>query len=177
MTHDSQAIRAMFEGNPHPSILFDANGRAIDCNPAALAMIEASDKESRLRDINANRYEAVPEFQPDGHRSRPFSENIRQTLEKGHSAFETNLTLSGRQVPFHVICKRAAYGASFAVVACLTDLSRIRAAEAQIRQQSRLLQVINQVAVSLTRAAPRAFDAAVRDAMDMIGRAADVDRL
>ncbi|SBW06411.1 putative Histidine kinase [uncultured delta proteobacterium] len=57
------------------------------------------------------------------------------------------------------------------------DLSRVRQTQEKLQQQSRLFQAINLVAVGLAGAAPETFDAAVQDAMAMIGEAVDVDRL
>ena len=171
------ASRAMFESNPHPNILFDAGGEAIDCNPAAEKMAGYSGKEGFLRDINDKKHELLSEFQPDGRKSRPFAENILRAMELGTNAFETTLTIGGQPVSFYVICKRIAYGPSSVVVAYLTDLSAITAAQEELQKQSRLLQTINNVAMRLVSAVPDTFDEAVHEALAMIGEAADVDRL
>ncbi len=169
--------KAMFESNPHVNILFDEQGRVVDCNPVAIEVFGAGSKEAFQRHFRDKTVEWIPELQPDGRPSLSFEESFRLTMEQGSYAFETDLLINGKRTAFDIICKRIPYGRGNAMVAYLTDLSRIKQAQLEVRRQRDLLHTINEIAVRLVAAQPEAFEEAVRGAMRMIGEAADVDRL
>ncbi|MCC8193371.1 MAG: response regulator, partial [Deltaproteobacteria bacterium] len=171
-----EASKTMFESNPHPNILFTVQGKAVDCNPVTLEVFGASSKEEFTHNFNSGAYEFPPQASLEGCEWYPFMENFRLAMEQGRSAFETCLAINGSPTAFDVICKRIVNEKTF-VVAYLTDLTRIRRVQMELRKQSRLLHTINLVATSLVSASTENFDSMVHQAMRMIGEAADVDRV
>lgn len=169
--------KAMFQSDPHASLLFDGQGRMIDCNPAAVKILGASSKEDLLQ--NHDKIKAWFRTSPDDETtSLSFEKNCRLAIERDSGSLDAELLVKNKRTPFHVICRRVPDGESRGMmVVSLTDISRVRNVQRELRKQRDLLHTINEMTTNLVTAAPDDFERAVHEAMRMIGQAADVDRL
>ncbi|MBL9139008.1 MAG: PAS domain S-box protein [Verrucomicrobiales bacterium] len=85
LRESEQRFRRLFEDSADAILLFE-NDRFIDCNAAALAMLQMTDL-SQIR--GAPPRALSPEFQPDGRRSEEKAvEVIAEAFEKGSNLFE-----------------------------------------------------------------------------------------
>ena len=88
MEHDSfgEGMHLIMESVPMACTMMDVNGKVIYCNDEAPKMFGAQDKGEYIAKINAD---FMPEFQPDGTRSRvKMEENMKVALAEGASSFD-----------------------------------------------------------------------------------------
>ncbi len=173
----SEADKIIFKNAPHISLLFDGQGRLIDCNRAAVEAFGPESKDDVLPNFAATVKTWIPIRQGDENMPFSFAECFRQAMENGESSLEADMILRGRWIPFDVTCKRVPNGGSRVVAVYLTDISHTRRAQTELRKQRDLLYTINEFAAKLVTSTPVTFVGGVRDSMDMIGQAAGVDRL
>lgn len=165
--------RALFEKSPHVSLLFGADGELKDCNPVAANVFGEPSREELLRNFR----EKSSQWFLEGNGAVRVADAVRLTLKEGYREYETELALPQGRTAFEVICKRIPWRDSRAVVMYLTDLTRIRAAQRELRKERDLLHAINEIATCLVAADTDTFEEEIHKAMGMIARAADVDRL
>ena len=78
-------FRLIFERSLEPIVIFDVN-RIVDCNPAALSITGAADRQPL---VGASIEEISPEVQPDGQLSGEKARDIvKEVLKSGGSKFE-----------------------------------------------------------------------------------------
>ncbi|CAK7005834.1 MAG: hypothetical protein DELT_00231 [Desulfovibrio sp.] len=168
---------AMFDANPHVMMLFDEEGTPVECNPGAVDIFGFSSKAELLQEFRERIMEWTPEFQPSGRMSLSFAENLRLTMETGYNAFETDLIVRGQRISFDIICKRIAYQGAYAMVAYITDLSRMRKAQESLHKQDRLMQALYSTASLLVGMEPAGFPEGIRKAMQRISESVEADRM
>ncbi|MDR1916803.1 MAG: response regulator [Synergistaceae bacterium] len=172
-----QTTTAMFEGNPHISVMFDDRFNIIDGNPAAIEFMGFSSKEEMLSDFTKLISKGIPEFQPNGQRSIPLLEHLGTVVEKGYTKFETEFNFHGDTRIMSVEMKRLPYGDSFTILGFLVDLTAIHKAGNDIIHRDKLLHAVNDAAAALLMPNRDGFEDALRDGMEKMARSVDVDRV
>ncbi|GHU67814.1 hypothetical protein AGMMS49983_19540 [Clostridia bacterium] len=167
---------ALFDANPHINLLFNDKFQLINCNPAALAYLGFDTKEEMLAGFFERLRAVIPEIQPDGRRSRSFTDIMQKVAEEGFVEFESEINLGGRQLFGGGYFRRIPYESSFAIAAFVTDLTSARKTENDLRSRDKMLQAVAQAAEILS-AARDAFDETVKAGMELIAGGADVDRI
>ena len=138
-------VSAMFESNPQMNILFDANFRMLDCNPAAYAFMGFKTKEDMQSGFVERMTQCIPELQSNGRQSISMAERLITATKEGHVKFETELTMDGATRILNVELKKIPYEESFAVVAYVFDVTEIHKREMElIRRDQQLLEAVEE---------------------------------
>jgi len=173
----TQTSRAVLDFNPFCSVLFDEDMNILDYNLSARDFFGLEEvivsKEyffHRLRTM-------VPEFQPNGRKSMPFTDRLRTTFETGSCAFETTLIVENQQYCFNITMKRVMYQDKVAAIAYMFDLTAQKRIQSELAYHDHLLEALGDVANLLLTADAKDLDLTMHTAMDLIGRAASVDRV
>lgn len=152
---------AMFDSNPHVNLLFDEDGSLIDSNPEAVRLFGFTSELELMEHFDRS----------------IFKESLDITLREGEHNYETDLTIQGGQIPFHIFCKRIPYNGHYAMVAYLIDVRKIKETQMEVERRNQLLFTINYVISSLMSVQPELFEDALKHSMQIIGEAANVDRM
>jgi len=122
-----ERMRLMLDANPLMCILRDDQGNIVDCNQAALNVLEVSSKEVFCRDF----YSFFPEFQPDGVRSvDKVEEMIKVLSEKNTLTMErTFLSPTGKMIPVESKIVRIPWKDTHYYLSFSRDLREVKANE------------------------------------------------
>ena len=173
----TETNRVILDSNPFYSVMFDEEFNILDCNLSAQLFFkikDAADPKKQFLDMLAV---VVPEFQPSGRRSIPFSSRIQTTLENGFCEFETNFITAERSLFFNIIMKRITYKNRYAVVTYMIDLTAQKEIQLKLKYHGTLLEALGNVANLLLMTDVKDFGTMMYSALDLIGRAASVDRV
>ena len=173
----TETNRAILDSNPFYSIMFDEDANIIDCNLSAQAFFQNNDAANVeitfLDMING----MTPEFLPDGFKSIPFCDRMKATLDNGFCEFETNLIAPDKLLFFNIIMKRLHYKNKHAIVAYMIDLTAQKEIQFKLKYHGTMLEALSNVANLLLTADVRDFETTMYTTLDLIGRAASVDRV
>jgi signal transduction histidine kinase/DNA-binding response OmpR family regulator/PAS domain-containing protein len=164
-----QMNTAMFNANPYINMLFDDTYTLVDCNPATVEYFGYSSREALLGDL----MDMICRSTPNGFLC--ITDHLRQTARNGYSAFETELVLRGKTIPFSAVYKRVPYKGSFAISLYLIDLINLREAKDQLLRQERLLRAVISVAFSLLASGQNDFDVNLHKALESLGESIQAD--
>ena len=173
----TETNKALMDSNPFCSIMFDANANVLDCNLSAQDFFGIKGLEDSREKCLTTLSAMIPEYQPDGRKSVPFSERLKTTLEKGGCEFETNLVTPDRSLFFNIIMKRISYKHTHAIVTYMIDLTAQKEILFALKYHGTLLEALGSVANLLLMADVKDFDKTMYTSLDLIGRAASVDRV
>jgi PAS domain S-box-containing protein len=132
---ESEYLRLMLDTSPFSSHLWGKGIKLIDCNQATVTLFKLADKSEYMNKFNA----LMPEFQPDGHRSRERADRYIQTaFEKGRICFEwMHNTTDGEQLPCEVTLVRVICNNEPFVVAHIRDLREYKKMMQEIEKVNR----------------------------------------
>ncbi len=136
-TADERA-RIMLESMPLACGIWDEGGNLLDCNEAAVELFEAPDKETFIREF----VRFSPRARPEGASIQEvLMANMPRTLEEGEiHFFWEHITYTGKQLPMMVTLRKVDTPGGLIVVSSSEDLRRLRATEAELEQERRLLR-------------------------------------
>ncbi|MDR2745397.1 MAG: response regulator [Desulfovibrio sp.] len=137
-----ERTRLMIDATPMSCLLWDKNGRILDCNKTALAFFGLRDKKTLIEHF----HRLSPETQPDGRLSADkMALLLKATLEEGHQRFEWMFrTSGGGPLPTETIMVHVPWQGTDRIAAYSRDLREARANEQKIRQadeRSRAMEV------------------------------------
>lgn len=132
--------RAVFENSAEPFMLWDNQGRLLDCNKAAVRFLSARSKQ----DILDNVLNFAPLLQPDGVPSeRRFAEALGTTLEKGqHNLLWYYKSPDGMDLPCDISCTTISYKQFSGFFTSFFDLRRTKRYEEKLEKERHLLNQI-----------------------------------
>ncbi|MCL2704443.1 MAG: ATP-binding protein [Defluviitaleaceae bacterium] len=126
-----ERVQLMLDSSPICCQLWDTNMNVVDCNEAAVKLYDLSGKQEYLDRF----FEFMPEFQPDGQKSKEKAiVFINKALSEGSVTFPWMHQLSdGTPLPAEVTLARVRYGDSFVVAGYTRDLRAEVDAEERVR--------------------------------------------
>ena len=132
-----ERTRIMLDATPLACNFWDANFNNIDCNLAAAKLFHLSSKQEYLDRF----FELSPEYQPSGRPTKDMAlENIQTAFREGYCRFEwMHQYLDGTPVPAEITLVRVEYGKDYIVVGYTRDLRELKAKEAELDKERRLL--------------------------------------
>jgi len=131
----------IYDANPIPGSLWDADFNAMDCNEAMVRLLQMSGKEDYL---DRNRFLGfAPEYQPDGTPSaQRVPEALKAAREKGvHSFTWMHLTANKEPLPSEVTIVRVDLRDTHMFAVYLQDLRPLREADDRIREAEELSEI------------------------------------
>ncbi len=169
--------QAMFDANPHASMIFDESYQVSDGNPAALRFFGIHDKADFLASITESLHASIPFLNEDGAPAVSIFDRLPYAFEQGFCEFETSILLHGEFIPLNIILKRIDFNDSHAVAAYQLDLRTLKKAQQDLEKQDVLLNAVNEVASLLISAEESDFNQMLRDGLSILGKSVDVDRV
>jgi signal transduction histidine kinase/CheY-like chemotaxis protein len=129
---EDERARAMYDAIPLACMFWDPDGNMVDCNQAALDLLEVPSKKDFLEHF----LDYSMERQADGGLSR---ELVPQYLEEvcatGKKKFNwVHRTSKGEPIPVEIILVRIDWHDSYRIAAYVRDLRKIKYAEEQMRE-------------------------------------------
>jgi PAS domain S-box-containing protein len=150
---------ALFEHNPHMSILFDKDFNITDCNPATVKKFGFTSKADTMRNLIKKLGDSVPEYQPVGRKSIPPSDRLKFAASGGVSDFDTLLIIDGKPGYFNVHLERITTTDGFNIVCYLTDTTAYNNAKNELLARESLLRGTCDIALMLMgTSVKKAFD-------------------
>jgi len=169
-----ERVRIMLDATPLCAHFWGEDLKVVDCNQAAVTLFKLSSKQEYI-----DRYfDLTPEFQPDGSRS---TERLKQLLEntckEGYQRVEwMRQTLDGEPLPVELTLVRVDHKGQNLVAGYCRDLREQKRMLGDIEKRDQLLNVINQLALTLLTAANEGrFDKTLLEGMELIGHCLDAD--
>ncbi|OPY67185.1 MAG: Blue-light-activated protein [Syntrophorhabdaceae bacterium PtaU1.Bin034] len=132
-------FRIMFDKAADATLVFDGEA-FVDCNEAALKILRAPHKD---KIIGLRPFDISPEVQPDGRlSSEKAQELINTALKEGFNSFEwVHRTLDGNDFWVEVTLKLIPVKGKDVLYSVLRDISKRKAAEAQLRESEERYRV------------------------------------
>jgi PAS domain S-box-containing protein len=140
---------ALFEHNPHMSILFDKNFNVTDCNPVTVKNLGFASKADAINGLFAKIKQAVPEYQPNGKISIDPVERFKVAARDGISDFDTYLVFGDNPRYFNVHLERIFTSDGIALVCYLTDTTPFNVARNELLAREKLLRGTCEIALML----------------------------
>jgi len=173
----TKTSREILDFNPFNSILFDETGQILDCNLSAMRFFNLSGPvEDRTAKFNNMLRVMIPGTQPDGRRSVPFPDRLRTAFSNGLCEFETCFVVAGQQLIFDITMKSVRYKNQAAVVVYMIDLTAQKEIQHSLTYHGALLDALGRVANLLLVIDAKDLESTMQTALELIGRAASVDR-
>ena len=136
-----RTMTAIFESNPQMNVMFDDKFRIINCNPAAINLMNFNTKEDFISGFAELIADSLPPLQPDGKPTLSMAEVLSTTVKDGYYKDEILLVIRGKQRILDLEIKRIPYGDSFALLGYMMDLTEIREREEILAQRTCELEV------------------------------------
>ena len=169
--------KVILDSNPFNSVMFDEKMNILDYNLGAKNFFHLNNLGDINKDFSNALSVMVPEYQPGGRKSVPFSERLKTAFEIGCEEFETRFILSDKSVYFNVIMRKIIYKGRDAVVTYMFDLTAQKTVQFALEYNDNLLESLGGVADLLINADAKDLEATMHGALEFIGRAAAVDRV
>ena len=134
-----ERAKLMLDATPMAVSLYDKNQVSVDCNLEALKMFQLSE-QLKFNDIAT---ETMPEYQPDGRRSKELLDAwIAEAFETGYAWAEfISMRRDGSLFPSEATWVRVKYKDDFVVVEYLRDLTETKAAIEREKEASEMSQM------------------------------------
>ena len=169
--------KTILDSNPFNSIMFDMDCNILDCNMHARNFFGFT-KLTDAKKIFENALKVmVPEYQPHGKKSIPFSERLKTTFENNYHTFETRFIVLGKSMYFNIIMNKVIYKGKEAVVTYMIDLTAQKEAQLDLEYRGNLLEALGSVTNILLTTDTNDLNSTMHKALDKIGRAVSVDRV
>jgi len=173
----TETNRVILDSNPFCSVMFDEDVNILDCNLAAQDFFKIRNVPDPRKKFLDTIYEITPEYQPTGRKSIPFWDRMKTTIEHGFCKFETNFVTAEGSFFFDIIMKRITYKDKHAVVVYMIELTAQKEVQSKLKYHGALLEALGSVVNLLLMADIKDFETTMYTALDLIGRAASVDRV
>ncbi|GHU95091.1 hypothetical protein FACS1894208_07310 [Clostridia bacterium] len=158
MNENNHLSEALLEISPYPCIVLDLEFNLLVCNDAAVKYMNLS-TEAELRLQLASIFTAaVPEYQPDGHRSLSMRDRIERLFKYGEENFETWVLLGGTLRPVDMTIKKIKVNGGYAVALWVVDLYDTKRVEHLLKYQEQMLHAVDQCSDMLVGIAPEHLD-------------------
>jgi signal transduction histidine kinase/DNA-binding response OmpR family regulator len=129
-----ESFKALVRETPNISLMFDDTLHFIDCNEAAVLLLDFKDKASALANFFTKLEEYTQPTQSDGKPSVPIKERLKIAATQGSIHNESNLVVNGKQLILDMYYKRIPYKNSFAIVGYANDITVLRHEQAKLRK-------------------------------------------
>ena len=131
----------IYNANPIPGSLWDADANAIDCNEATIKLLGMSGKEDYID--KANFFNFSPEYQLDGTLSKEkHSEVFKQARQRGYYRFTwMHHTAKKEPIPCDITAVRIHLKDTCVFAVYLQDLRPLREADARIREAEEMNEI------------------------------------
>gem|GEM_PF-477064 len=173
---EHERIKLLLDATPLACRLWNRNYEVFECNDESVKLFGLTDKQEYMDKV----FDLSPEFQPDGQRSR---EKIVKILERafveGRDVFEwVHQALDGTLIPCEITLVRVRYGDDFVIAGYTRDQREYKKMMADIEQRDNLLTTGNSTAaILLSKESEDHVEAALYNAMALVGHTTDVDRV
>ena len=143
LRESEQKFRNLFEESRQGVMLHDENGNFAEVNPAAAALFGIP----KERFVGRHPAEFAAEFQPNGERSEVVAQReIERCLSEGTARFEwTHLHADGHEAALDVVLSRIPHGDRNLMQAVVTDISKRKQAEEELRRALERERELNQL--------------------------------
>ena len=168
--------RAILDSNPFCSVMFDEDINILDCNLSAQRFFEITDTKDSGKAFLTTLSDMIPAYQPSGRKSLSFYDYLKVTVENGFCEFETTFVKQGKPLYFNIIMKKIAYYHKSAIVAYMFDLTAQKEVQNDLEYHASMLEALGSVAHLLLMTDVKDLTKTMYAALDLIGRAASVDR-
>ena len=169
--------RAILDFNPFNSILFDEDGDILDCNLSAQYFFDLFNSIDMKQRFFEQLRRMVPENQKNENTAVAFYDRLKAAFDSGYCEFETPFYVSGRSLIFNITMKRVLYKNRTAVIVYMIDLTAQKEVQNSLKYHGSLLEALGNVANLLLITDVQDLDKTMQTALDMIGRAASVDKV
>ena len=115
------AMTAMFDSNPHPNIMFDDKFNLIDCNPAALELLDFRTRKELYSKFHERMDEITQAASEDKQPVPTTLEQLDLASENDFNHFESKILLNGKIIEIEVKLIKIPYKGSFAIVGYIFD--------------------------------------------------------
>ncbi|MDR0356769.1 MAG: response regulator [Clostridiales Family XIII bacterium] len=177
LEQERRKSKALLEGNPHPSVMLDADLNILDCNSAAMEFFGFYSKEEFFKEALQKISKMIPENQSDGRHSFSIASRLATVSVEGSIRFNTEFVISGKMITMTVTINKIAYGDSAAFVCNLVDVTDLFEARAMLLHREQLLITVNEAAEILIASDFEKIDESLSRSMEKIGRCMDIDRI
>ncbi|MDR2897469.1 MAG: PAS domain-containing protein, partial [Spirochaetaceae bacterium] len=169
-----QMNSAIFDANPHITLIIDDQMRPLDCNPAALEFFHFSEKETLFNNFGQFIQSILPGSCSIAEAS--FSKEIQGFLKTDIELNETEIVVNGEAIPVNIIFRRIQYGEFPAIAVYLIDLRPLVEAKNTLLRQDSLLRAVNSAASLLMETSQGDFYAVMKQALGALGMSVGADR-
>jgi len=169
-------IQAMFDNAPFGSIMFDKNGKVIECNMKVVKMFDLTHKHDFIKKF----LDLSPKYQPNGKLSSDeLTDVTSKAYEKGSHHFEwLHQRLDGVLVPFEIMLVRIELGNDIVSMSYMRDLSESKRMINEIKNRGLLLNTVNHIAsILLHNYEESNFENSLIKSLELVGQCLDVDRV
>jgi PAS domain-containing protein len=172
----SEHTKILLDSTPLAGRLWNMDLKIIDCNEETLRLFGIKEKQEFF-----NRYfDLLPEFQPDGKRSKDKAIESLEKAFKGERVTHEwiHLMPDGTLFPTEITLIRVPYGDGYAVAGYTRDLREYKKMMDEVEQHDMLLRTGNTAAeILLTIEDEANIEAALLKSMEVVGHATNVDRV
>ena len=140
LVDEQERAQIMLDAMPMGCSLFDATGKIIDCNQAAVTLFGMSNKQEYCDRF----FELSPEYQPDGRLTKEcFPEYLAETYKTGYKRIEwMHQTLDGTPKPMEVTLVRVKGNNSDYIAGYTRDLRDEKRILAEMREADERTQIM-----------------------------------
>ena len=171
-----ERIEIMLNSSPLACQLWNKEFKVFECNDAAIKLLNFKDKQECF-----DRYfDASPEYQPDGQRSRDKTIGLLKRAFRGERCIVEwiHQLPDGTPLPTEITFIRVYYHDNYAVAAYAQDLREHKRMMQDIEQRESLLNTVNQATtLLLTATDENKFEELLLESLTLIGYHSRVDRV
>lgn len=175
MEQTRKVTAAMFDANPNSKLLFDLDFRLIDCNPQVVSLFGFDAEEEFVAGFDETVSRCMIPFTRDGEPAPPFRSHLEAAVRDGFHEFEMEILIRGETIPLNVILKNIPYEESHAVIAYITDQSKLRATQESLVRRGALLQSVNTIAARMVTANAEDLDLTIWESLSVISTVVGVN--
>jgi PAS domain S-box-containing protein len=172
----NEFIRILFDNAPIGLTVFDEDFKFVDCNDAVLEMYGVT-KEEYSTFFGSELHS--PELQPDGSNSREKAMEVVKRIMTGETMRIEwlHLTPAGKPLPVDLTMMRVIQDGKYIGLGYIYDLNEQKLMMDAIKNRDEMLQAVNKAAAFLLNTDIESFDNDLFEAMNVIGKAVNVDRM
>ena len=168
---------ALLDSNPFISFMVDETAKVIDMNLSAMNFFELHDSKDIDADFFATLNSRIPEDQPEGRRSIPFLTRLKAAFAMSREEYSTCMIVAGKPQYYSVIMTKVLYRDRDVVSVYMFDITAQKEVQHTLEYHNRLLDSLGTVANMLLLADAKDLEATMGNALALIGRATELDRV